>query len=218
MGKGSFTAHSELHFPVLRNLFFWTDFLLSTATGLGTFVRCSLTLSADLPSMSEPMNGGPASHEAADPSPAAHPEPMDTTADEPRAEVCPQLSLLAPASALTRNELTVPCQTQPLPTSQPEASAQSEANPQTNAPAPPPTNATASPKPEPTPTGADNQLRPGAQTVREVLNTKINPFVSAGLRQIFQDPANMYVRPGLPPASSFSNPPPPGYIRKSTFG
>lgn len=46
--------------------------------------------------MSEPVNGGPASNEAAGPSPAAHTEPMDTTTDEPRAEVCPQLSLFVP--------------------------------------------------------------------------------------------------------------------------
>lgn len=84
---------------------------------------------------------------------------------------------------------------QPQPSTQPEASAPSETNPQ--AAAPPPANAAASPKPEQTPTAADNQLRPGAQTVREVLNTKINPFVSAGLRQIFRDPANMYVPHGL---------------------
>lgn len=39
--------------------------------------------------MSEPVNGSenPATREVADPSPAAHPEAMDTTADGPPAEV-----------------------------------------------------------------------------------------------------------------------------------
>lgn len=82
-----------------------------------------------------------------------------------------------------------------------EADAQPEANtqPETNAQ---PTDAAASPRPEPNTAPADNQPRSGAQTVREILNTKINPFVSAGLREIFRDPANMYVRPPHTPAPS----------------
>ena len=89
---------------------------------------------------------------------------------------------------------------QPQASTLPEPSAQPEANSQ---PIAQPANATACPKPEPQAAAADIEARSGAQTVREVLNAKINPFVSAGLRQIFRDPANMYARPdflapGLP--------------------
>ena len=82
-----------------------------------------------------------------------------------------------------------------------EADAQPEANtqPETNAQ---PTDAAASPRPEPNTAPADNQPRPGVETVREILNTKINPFVSAGLREIFRDPTNMYVRPPHIPTPS----------------
>ncbi|SPN97028.1 uncharacterized protein DNG_00544 [Cephalotrichum gorgonifer] len=117
--------------------------------------------------MSEPVNGSdnPPVQQPVAPtaSPAPNVEPMDTTTDEPLAE--PQAS------------------TQPEPTAaQPSSGITQTAN------------TAASPAVEanaPTTPAADQPPAPGAQNVREILNTKVNPFLLAGLRQIFRDPSNI---------------------------
>jgi hypothetical protein len=78
---------------------------------------------------------------------------------------------------------------------QPEATAR----PSDAKPAPLPTAASttsstaASPAPDTNPARVETLPAPGVENVREILNHKINPYLSAGLRHIFRDPANVYV-------------------------
>lgn len=145
----------------------------------------------------EPVNGNheaPATETMDGPTAATQVDAMDTTTDGPPAEVSPHDPLYnqshIPPPPIAQRRANPTATMQPQLSTQPESTAQPDANPPP--PIPQPATATASPKSEP-PVATESQPRPGVQTVREVLNTKINPFVSAGLRQIFRDPDNVYV-------------------------